>query len=189
VGVSGAALAGLDASEGGMGGADGAIPAAVEEDRRHLVEATIVRIMKSRRTLPHNDLIAEVTKQLANRFSAQPAFIKRRVRGVCYIGGGVVWVVGWVGECVCVWGGKGGGVIAYWHGRYTSTNAHRWNFVSRRSRTGLTRIHPHIHSTFPSTRPVKLSGRKFDRAGIFGTPAGGPASVLVFGLDPSTWLS
>lgn len=74
----GAGMAGLDGSEGA--GADGAIPTSVEEDRRHLVEATIVRIMKSRRTLAHNDLIAEVTKQLANRFSAQPAFIKRRVR-------------------------------------------------------------------------------------------------------------
>jgi cullin 3 len=78
-GVNGAGgMGGLDPSEGGPGG-DGAIPPSVEEDRRHLVEATIVRIMKSRRTLAHNDLIAEVTKQLANRFSAQPAFIKRRV--------------------------------------------------------------------------------------------------------------
>lgn len=47
-----------------------------------MVEATVVRIMKSRRTLPHNDLIAEVTKQLANRFSAQPAFIKRRIESL-----------------------------------------------------------------------------------------------------------
>lgn len=85
VGAGGGALAGLlDGSEGAGAGGDGAIPTSVEEDRRHLVEATIVRIMKSRRTLPHNDLIAEVTKQLANRFSAQPNFIKKRVRGVAW---------------------------------------------------------------------------------------------------------
>ncbi len=48
------------------------IPAQVEEDRRHLTEATIVRVMKARRSLGHNDLIAEVTKQLSSRFSPTP---------------------------------------------------------------------------------------------------------------------
>jgi len=32
----------------------------LEEDRRHLCEATIVRIMKARRHIKHNDLVAEV---------------------------------------------------------------------------------------------------------------------------------
>lgn len=65
-----------------------------------MVEATVVRIMKSRRTLPHNDLIAEVTKQLANRFSAQPAFIKRRVRAcMCVLN---FWRRGlWLGGMAC----------------------------------------------------------------------------------------
>lgn len=95
VGAGGGALAGLDGSlaAGGAMGGEGAIPASVEEDRRHLVEAAIVRIMKSRRQLPHNDLIAEVTKQLANRFSAQPSFIKKRVRGA----GVGVWLGLWRG--------------------------------------------------------------------------------------------
>lgn len=51
---------------------EGGIPAQVEEDRRHLIEATIVRIMKARRSSGHNDLIAEVTKQLSARFVPSP---------------------------------------------------------------------------------------------------------------------
>ena len=61
--------------------ADG-VPVAVEEDRRHLVEAAIVRIMKARKTLSHNDLIAEVTRQLHHRFSATPKFIKKRIESL-----------------------------------------------------------------------------------------------------------
>lgn len=51
------------------------IPQAVEEDRRHMVEAAIVRIMKSRKTLSHNELIAEVTKQISMRFNPSPQVI------------------------------------------------------------------------------------------------------------------
>ena len=62
--------------------ADGSVPVAVEEDRRHLVEAAIVRIMKARKSLGHNDLIAEVTKQLSVRFSASPQFVKKRIESL-----------------------------------------------------------------------------------------------------------
>eukprot|EP00599_Poterioochromonas_sp_BG-1_P011676 CAMPEP_0173157644 /NCGR_PEP_ID=MMETSP1105-20130129/15763_1 /TAXON_ID=2985 /ORGANISM="Ochromonas sp., Strain BG-1" /LENGTH=649 /DNA_ID=CAMNT_0014075179 /DNA_START=281 /DNA_END=2230 /DNA_ORIENTATION=+ len=58
------------------------VPLAVEEDRRHLVEAAIVRIMKSRKTVSHNELIAEVTKQIVSRFSPSPQFIKRRIESL-----------------------------------------------------------------------------------------------------------
>jgi cullin 3 len=61
---------------------DGSVPVAVEEDRRHLVEAAIVRIMKARRSLNHNDLIAEVTKQLSVRFNPSPTFIKKRIESL-----------------------------------------------------------------------------------------------------------
>lgn len=61
---------------------DGTIPVTVEEDRRHLVEAAIVRIMKARKALNHNDLIAEVTKQLSIRFSPSPVFIKKRIESL-----------------------------------------------------------------------------------------------------------
>jgi cullin 3 len=58
------------------------IPKPVEEDRRHLVEASIVRIMKARKTMAHNDLISEVMKQLSVRFAPSPGFIKKRVESL-----------------------------------------------------------------------------------------------------------
>lgn len=61
---------------------DGSVPVSVEEDRRHLVEASIVRIMKARKTLNHNDLIAEITRQLSNRFQPAPMFIKKRIESL-----------------------------------------------------------------------------------------------------------
>jgi cullin 3 len=61
---------------------DGSVPVAVEEDRRHLVEAAIVRIMKARKSMNHNDLIAEVTKQLSIRFTPLPQFIKKRIESL-----------------------------------------------------------------------------------------------------------
>ena len=39
------------------------LPAQVDEERRHLVEAAIVRIMKARKTMSHVDLVAEVTQR------------------------------------------------------------------------------------------------------------------------------
>ena len=51
----------------------------VEEMRNIQVEAAIVRIMKDRKILDHNNLIAQVTRQLNDRFLASPAIIKRRI--------------------------------------------------------------------------------------------------------------
>lgn len=48
------------------------IPASVEEDRKHIVEASIVRIMKARKRLSHNELIHEVMRQVMSRFSIDP---------------------------------------------------------------------------------------------------------------------
>ncbi|KAK6919840.1 Cullin protein, neddylation domain [Dillenia turbinata] len=54
----------------------------VEEDRKPQIEAAIVRIMKSRRVLDHNNIIAEVTKQLQSRFLANPVEIKKRIESL-----------------------------------------------------------------------------------------------------------
>jgi cullin 3 len=60
----------------------GGLPPAVEEDRRHMVEAATVRIMKARKTMSHNELIAEITKQLSVRFNPTPQFIKKRIESL-----------------------------------------------------------------------------------------------------------
>ncbi|KAM0055886.1 putative cullin protein, neddylation [Helianthus debilis subsp. tardiflorus] len=54
----------------------------VEEDRKPQIEAAIVRIMKARRVLDHNNIIAEVIKQLQSRFLANPSEIKKRIESL-----------------------------------------------------------------------------------------------------------
>ncbi|PKY45991.1 Cullin-domain-containing protein [Rhizophagus irregularis] len=54
----------------------------VEEARKHQTEAAIVRIMKDRKTMEHNLLIAEVVKQLQSRFMPNPALIKKRIEAL-----------------------------------------------------------------------------------------------------------
>jgi cullin 3 len=54
----------------------------VDEDRKPQVEAAIVRIMKSRKALDHNLLIAEVTQQLRVRFLPDPNMIKKRIESL-----------------------------------------------------------------------------------------------------------
>ncbi|GMH01712.1 hypothetical protein Nepgr_003551 [Nepenthes gracilis] len=54
----------------------------VEEDRKPQIEAAIVRIMKSRKVLDHNNIITEVTKQLQSRFLPNPVEIKKRIESL-----------------------------------------------------------------------------------------------------------
>jgi cullin 3 len=58
------------------------VPPSVEEDRRHLMEASIVRVMKARKKLEHNNLISEVTAQLTSRFRPSPVQIKKRIESL-----------------------------------------------------------------------------------------------------------
>ncbi|CAL2044162.1 hypothetical protein CAEBREN_07404 [Caenorhabditis brenneri] len=51
----------------------------VEDDRKLEVEAAIVRIMKARKRLNHNNLVTEVTQQLRHRFMPSPIIIKQRI--------------------------------------------------------------------------------------------------------------
>lgn len=54
----------------------------VDEDRKHEIEAAIVRIMKSRKRMAHNILVTEVTEQLRSRFLPSPVIIKKRIEGL-----------------------------------------------------------------------------------------------------------
>jgi len=54
----------------------------VDEDRKHEIEACIIRIMKSRKQLNHNQLVTEVVEQLNKRFQPSPLIIKKRIEGL-----------------------------------------------------------------------------------------------------------
>ncbi|KAK3922428.1 Cullin-3 [Frankliniella fusca] len=54
----------------------------VDEDRKHEIEAAIVRIMKARKRMAHNVLVTEVTEQLKSRFLPSPVIIKKRIEGL-----------------------------------------------------------------------------------------------------------
>mmetsp|Transcript_25321 Transcript_25321/g.80130 ORF Transcript_25321/g.80130 Transcript_25321/m.80130 type:complete len:107 (-) Transcript_25321:24-344(-) len=54
----------------------------VEEDRKPQIEAAVVRIMKARKVLDHNNIIAEVTRQLSARFMPNPSVIKKRIESL-----------------------------------------------------------------------------------------------------------
>jgi cullin 3 len=54
----------------------------VDEDRKHQIEAAIVRIMKSRKNMDHANLISEVTKQLSSRFMPVPLIVKKRIESL-----------------------------------------------------------------------------------------------------------
>ena len=54
----------------------------VDEDRRHMVEATIVKVMKTRRRIEHNALLTETTKILNQKFNPDPVMIKKRIESL-----------------------------------------------------------------------------------------------------------
>lgn len=54
----------------------------IDEERRHQTEACIVRIMKDRKHMTHQDLVNEVTRQLSSRFLPDPLNIKKRIEGL-----------------------------------------------------------------------------------------------------------
>ncbi|CAF3406218.1 unnamed protein product [Rotaria socialis] len=54
----------------------------VEDDRKHEIDAAIVRTMKTRKTMSHTQLIAEVSHQLKARFMPSPGFIKKRIESL-----------------------------------------------------------------------------------------------------------
>jgi len=51
----------------------------VDDDRKYVIQATIVRIMKARKTMKNQPLIAEVTSQLMQRFTPKIPDIKKAI--------------------------------------------------------------------------------------------------------------
>ncbi|KAF9477929.1 Cullin-domain-containing protein [Pholiota conissans] len=51
----------------------------IDEERRYQTDACIVRIMKDRKHMKHNDLVNQVTAQLTSKFSPEPMLIKKRI--------------------------------------------------------------------------------------------------------------
>nr|CEL70222.1 TPA: cullin homog, putative [Neospora caninum Liverpool] len=58
------------------------VEARVSQDRDHQIDACIVRIMKTRKELRHNLLIAEVSSQLS--FKCDPAMLKKRIEALIH---------------------------------------------------------------------------------------------------------
>lgn len=56
--------------------------ARIDDDRKPLIEAAIVRVMKANRIMEHNKLIVEVTNQVMSRFQPNPQDIKRRIESL-----------------------------------------------------------------------------------------------------------
>lgn len=54
----------------------------VDEDRKLYLQAAIVRIMKARKVIRHNDLIQEVISQAVNRFSPSVPMIKKCIEAL-----------------------------------------------------------------------------------------------------------
>jgi cullin 1 len=51
----------------------------VDKDRRYAIDAAIVRTMKSRKVLQHQQLVLEVVQQLSRMFTPDFKLIKKRV--------------------------------------------------------------------------------------------------------------
>jgi len=54
----------------------------VLKEREFIIDATVIRIMKSRRILDYNSIQTE-TKKLITMFVPDPAMIKRRIESLC----------------------------------------------------------------------------------------------------------
>jgi hypothetical protein len=56
---------------------DDEITKSIEADRRIIIEASIVRVMKSRKELSHLDLVQQIIIQCKSRFNPEISMIKK----------------------------------------------------------------------------------------------------------------
>ena len=75
-----------ETEKNGGDGKDSNVSKALEEARKLSVEASIVRIMKSRKQLNHNALVAECAKQVLQRFSPTPQVSERASESSIVVG-------------------------------------------------------------------------------------------------------
>jgi hypothetical protein len=61
--------------------------ATVDEDRKHAVEASIVRVMKARKTMQHQQLVMEVSTQLMKLFKPDPKVSLNPLSCTCLLSG------------------------------------------------------------------------------------------------------
>jgi len=54
----------------------------MDEERTNIIDAAIVRTMKAAKSLDHNNLIAEVTRQVTKRFHPSVSHIKKRIESL-----------------------------------------------------------------------------------------------------------
>lgn len=54
----------------------------MDEERTNIIDAAIVRTMKASKSLDHNNLIAEVTRQVTKRFHPSVSHIKKRIESL-----------------------------------------------------------------------------------------------------------
>ncbi|CAG9322645.1 unnamed protein product [Blepharisma stoltei] len=54
----------------------------VDEERKHVIESAIIRVMKSRRELEHPNLIVEVCKLVSHRFTPDIKTVKKRIESL-----------------------------------------------------------------------------------------------------------
>ena len=60
----------------------GAVEEHVEQGRCFALDGAIVRVLKARKQILYQDLLAEIVKQLSNLFVPQPIAVKRRLEGL-----------------------------------------------------------------------------------------------------------
>ena len=58
------------------------LPPTVEDDRKHMIDACVVRIIKARRAINHYVLVDELVKMIEDRFVPDLRVVKQRIENL-----------------------------------------------------------------------------------------------------------